>query len=77
MKTIQGKVISDKMTKTAVVLFESQYRHPLYGKILKKKKKIHVRNELGAKKGDLVEIVSTRPTSKTVSYKIKKIVKQK
>lgn len=74
MKTFQGKVIATKMTKAAVVLVERKFRHPLYGKIVKKKKKIHAVNEIGAKKGETVNIVETRPISKTISFKISEIV---
>lgn len=70
MKKILGTVVSDKMAKRAVVSVERQYRHPLYGKILRLKKKYHVVNELGAKAGDKVTIAETRPISKTISFKI-------
>lgn len=76
MKVFSGKVVSGKMTKAAVVLIERKCRHPVYGKILKRKKKIHAGNEIGAKIGDLVEITETRPISKTISFKISKIVKK-
>lgn len=76
MKAFFGKVVSDKMTKAAVVLIERKSRHPVYGKILKRKKKIHAGNEIGAKMGDEVEITETKPISKTISFKISKIVKK-
>lgn len=77
MKNLSGNVISDKMQKTAVVLIERQFRHPMYGKIIKKNKKIHAVNEIGAKLGDLVTLVEVRPVAKTVSFKIEKIIKSK
>ncbi len=70
MKVVQGVVISDKMNKAAVVLIERQYRHPMYGKILRRKKKIHVANEVGAKVGQIVGISPVRPISKTIAFKI-------
>jgi len=76
MKSFLGKVISDKMNKTASVVTERKYRHPMYGKILTKKKKIHASNEIGAKVGQMVKIVETRPIAKTVSYKISEIIKK-
>jgi len=76
MKVFSGKVVSDKMTKSAVVLVERKIRHPMYGKILKMKNKIHASNEIGAKVGDLVEICETKPISKTISFKINKIFKK-
>ncbi len=74
MKKLSGVVISDKMQKAAVVLIERKYRHPLYGKIVRSKKKIHARNEIGAKEGQKVLLVETRPYSKTISFKIEKIL---
>lgn len=77
MKIFQGKIISDKMQKTAVVLVERKFRHPLYGKILKRKGKIHARNEIGAKTGQLVEIKEGKPMAKTVSFTVVKIIEDK
>jgi len=75
MKTLTGVILSDKMTKAAVVLIERKFRHPLYGKILKRKSKIHATNEIGAKNGQMVKISETRPVAKTISFKITEIVK--
>lgn len=77
MKTFTGKVVSDKMTKAAVVLIERKHRHPIYGKVLRTKKKIHTANEIGAKAGDLVRITEVRPVSKTIKFKISEIVSEK
>ncbi len=74
MKAIEGKVVSDRMTKSAVVLIERKYRHPLYGKIISRRKKIHARNEIGAKAGQMVRLAGTKPTAKTVSFKIVEIL---
>jgi len=74
MKTVQGIVISDKMNKAAVVLIERQYRHPLYGKILRRRKRIHAVNELGAKVGQLVKVSKVRPISKTIAFKISEVI---
>lgn len=77
MKIFRGRVISDKMVKVATVQMEWRYRHPLYGKIMKRKKKIHASNEIGAILGQLVEIREVRPLAKTVSFKITKIMGEK
>lgn len=77
MKVFEGTVISDKMSKAAVVLVERKYRHPLYGKIVTSKKKIHARNEIGAKEGQRVQIRECRPYSKTISFIIEKILEKK
>ena len=74
MKTFQGKIISDKMNKTVVVLIERKFRHPLYGKILKRKGKIHARNGIEAKIGQMVEIKEGKPMAKTVSFTVTKII---
>ena len=73
-KTLTGKVISRKMQKTVVVEVESSRPHPLYKKIIKKRKKFKVHNEnLKLKVGDKVEIVQTRPISKEKHFKVAKI----
>jgi len=77
MKTFKGKVISDRMTKAITVLIERKYRHPLYGKILTKRRKIHAANKLGAQVGQLVKIVETRPLSKTISFEVSEILSPK
>lgn len=74
MKAILGTVISDKMNKAAIVLVEKKYRHPMYGKIIKLKKKLAVVNEIGAKVGQTVKIVETRPISKTIAFRIVEII---
>jgi small subunit ribosomal protein S17 len=77
MKKFQGTIISDKMNKAAVVLIERKYRHPLYGKIITKKKKIHAVNEIEAKTGQTVWITEIRPVSKTISFRISEVVEEK
>ncbi len=75
--TLQGRVVSDKMDKTIVVLVETQRKHPLYKKMVKYSKKYHARDEKNeAKIGDTVLIEQTRPLSKTVDYKLVKIVEK-
>ena len=61
-KVRRGYVVSDKMDKTVVVLVEERYKHSLYGKVLRRSKKVKVHdenNEAGV--GDLVSIMETRP----------------
>lgn len=75
--TLQGRVVSDKMDKTIVVLVETQRKHPLYKKMVKYSKKYHARDEKNeAKIGDTVLIEQTRPLSKTVDYKLVKVVEK-
>lgn len=76
MKTYQGIVVSDKMEKTVSVSIERAYHHPVYGKILKRTRKLHCHNETGAKMGDFVKIVAIRPMSKTVNFKVVEVIKK-
>lgn len=77
MKIFTGKVISTKQTKTATVEVEMIFRHPLYGKRMKRNKTYHVHDDLGLKSGDVVRFVGTRPISKTKRWKVTEIVGQK
>ena len=72
-----GKVVSDKMDKTIVVAIEDNVRHPKYGKIIKRTVKIHVhdeKNECGV--GDKVEVMETRPLSKTKRWRLVEIIEK-
>ncbi|MBN2407947.1 MAG: 30S ribosomal protein S17 [Elusimicrobia bacterium] len=70
-KRLKGVVISDKASKTRVVEVERHVRHPLYKKVLKKKKKYyaHDEKEISAM-GDLVTIEEMRPMSKLKRWRI-------
>lgn len=70
MKTLQGIVTSAKMKKTVVVRVDRQWRHPLYQKTVKRSKKYVVHDETGAKEGDVVTIVETRPMSRQKKWRI-------
>lgn len=74
-KTIIGKVVSDKMAKTAVVEVVRFITHPLYGKRLRRTMKFHAQNDMGAKSGDNVSICEIRPISKTVNWKVVEVIK--
>ena len=71
IKTLTGTVISDKMDKTAVVLFERKVKHPKYGKYVKKSTKYKIHDEKNeCKTGDMVTIAEVRPISKDKSWKL-------
>ena len=71
IKTLTGTVISDKMDKTAVVLFERKVKHPKYGKYVKKSTKYKIHHEKNeCKTGDVVTIAEVRPISKDKSWKL-------
>jgi small subunit ribosomal protein S17 len=72
-----GRVVSDKMDKTVVVAVEETVTHRLYHRHLKKTKKFHAHDEENrCKVGDVVEIVSSRPLSKTKRWRVREIVKR-
>ncbi|MTI14914.1 30S ribosomal protein S17 [Sansalvadorimonas verongulae] len=71
VRTLTGKVVSDKMDKTITVLVERRVTHPLYGKIVKRSTKLHAHDEKNeCKMGDTVVIRETRPLSKNKSFEL-------
>lgn len=74
MKNLTGKVVSTKMTKSAVVEVTSITRHPIYQKRIKKTKRFLAHNELGAALGDQVLLQETRPISRLKRWIIKEII---
>ncbi len=73
-RTATGTVVSNKMEKTITVLVERRLQHPLYGKYIKRSKKIHAHDpENVCQEGDMVTIEETRPLSKTKSWKLKSV----
>lgn len=74
-RTLFGTVVSDRMAKTITVRVERRYKHPKYGKYIRKHKKYHAHDERGeAQIGDYVEIVSTRPLSKLKRWRLIRVV---
>lgn len=77
VRTLQGKVVSDKMDKTVTVLVERKVKHPLYGKIIRLSTKIHAHDEKNEYDiGDIVVIAESRPLSKTKSWVVKELVEK-
>jgi len=73
----QGRVVSDKMDKTVVVLVERRVPHKLYRKIVTKRSKFVVHDpESRCQLGDMVQIVETRPLSKTKRWRVTKVVRK-
>jgi small subunit ribosomal protein S17 len=76
-RTLQGKVVSDKMNKTIVVAVTRKVKHPAYGKYITKITKFHAHDEENqCKIGDEVIIVETRPIAKTKSWTLLRIVEK-
>lgn len=71
-----GIVQSDKMTKTVVVRVDRVVKHPIYRKYVKRKKKFMAHDELGAKTGDKVRIVETRPLSARKRWRVVEIIQK-
>ena len=71
-----GTVISDKGNQTITVRYEFTVKHPKYGKYYRRSGKLHTHDEKNeARIGDLVEVVSCRPYSKTKNWRLNRIVK--
>ena len=76
-RTLVGRDVSDKRSKTVTVLVERRTAHELYGKIVAKSSKYHAHDEKGEYKvGDLVEIAEGRPISKTKSWTVTRLVEK-
>jgi small subunit ribosomal protein S17 len=75
-KTRVGVVASDKMAKTVIVTLVRRVTHPTYGKQVTRTKRVKARNEHGAKAGDTVRIMETRPLAKTVRWRVTEIVER-
>ena len=77
IKTKEGVVVSDKMTKTRVVVIERVYRHPRYERVITRSKRLKAHDETNASKvGDRVLIEETRPLSKGKRWRIRQIIAQ-
>ena len=75
VRTLSGRVVSDKMDKTITVLVERKVKHPLIGKVIVKSNKFHAHDETNqCKEGDLVTITESRPMSKTKTWVLSKVV---
>jgi len=72
-----GRVVSDKMDKSVVVMFERLVRHPLYKKFIRRRKKVVAHDEKNeCKVGDIVRVVESRPLSKTKFWRVAEIVQR-
>ena len=76
-KVYRGRVVSDKMDKTVTVAVDTMQKHPLYGKRVKYTKKFKAHDEKNvAREGDLVEIMETRPLSRTKRFRLVSVVEK-
>jgi len=74
-RTLVGRVVSNKMDKTVVVLVERRTKHPLYGKIVMRSNKYKAHDEANQyNEGDVVEIAEGRPISRSKSWSVVRLV---
>ena len=74
-RTLQGRVVSDKMDKTITVKIERRVKHPVYGKYITRSSKVHAHDEGNkAGMGDMVLVAESRPLSKSKSWTLVEIV---
>ena len=74
-RTIEGRVVSNKMDKTVTILVERQVKHALYGKYIKRSTKLHAHDADNAcNEGDVVRVVEVAPMSKTKNWRVVEIV---
>ena len=75
IKTKEGVVVSDRMTKTRVVVIERVYRHPRYERVITRSKRLKAHDETNASKvGDRVLLEETRPLSKDKRWRIRQVL---
>jgi small subunit ribosomal protein S17 len=75
LKTVEGRVVSNKMDKTVTVLVERLVKHALYGKYIRRSSKLHAHDENNScNEGDVVRVTECRPLSKTKNWRVVEVV---
>ena len=75
LRTVEGRVVSNKMNKTVTVLVERQVKHPLYGKYIRRSSKLHAHDEDNAcNEGDVVRVTECRPLSKSKNWRVVEVI---
>ena len=75
LRTVEGRVVSNKMNKTVTVLVERQVKHALYGKYIRRSTKLHAHDEDNAcNEGDVVRVAECRPLSKTKNWRVVEVL---
>jgi small subunit ribosomal protein S17 len=76
-RTLQGRVVSDKMDKSVTVSIERFVKHPVYGKFVRKSTKLHAHDENNeCQVGDIVVVEQCRPISKTKTWRFVKLIER-
>ncbi len=76
-RRLQGVVASNKMEKTVVVEIQRTFRHPLYQKVVHSVKRQIAHDELGCNVGDQVQIIETKPISRTKRWAVEKVINKR
>ena len=77
IRTVQGRVVSDKMDKSITVLIERRVKHPMYGKYMIRSTKLKAHDETNqCSAGDLVTIRECRPLSKSKNWTLVDVVEK-
>lgn len=77
VRSLSGRVVSDKMDKTVSVLVERKVKHPLIGKVMSKSRKLHAHDEKNeCNEGDIVTITEGRPLSKHKTWIVSDITRK-
>ena len=75
LRTVEGRVVSNKMNKSVTILVERQVKHALYGKYIRRSTKLHAHDEDNAcNEGDVVRVTECRPLSKTKNWRVVEVV---
>jgi small subunit ribosomal protein S17 len=75
IRTVQGRVVSNKMDKTITIAVERKVKHPIYGKFIKRTTKLHAHDETNqCNEGDVVTIRECRPLSKSKNWMLVEII---
>ena len=75
LRTVEGRVVSNKMDKTVTILVERQVKHALYGKYIRRSTKLHAHDEDNAcNEGDVVRVAECRPLSKTKNWRVVEVI---
>ncbi len=76
-RVVDGRVISDKMDKSIIILVERRVKHPVYGKFINRSTKLHAHDENNeCNEGDFVQIEECRPLSKSKSWRLVKVLEK-
>ncbi|HRO63865.1 30S ribosomal protein S17 [Thermomonas sp.] len=75
LRTVEGRVVSNKMDKTVTVLIERQVQHALYGKYIRRSTKLHAHDaDNSCHEGDVVRLAECAPLSKTKNWRVVEVV---